>query len=229
MIIHLDAVSGSKSTQALEYLAIALAQTSMHTALQLNFIILAAMEDYQPETTRGMPNPNANPDRYLRCARILQNIERAVVYGTVVLTGEEEHALASRANLTKDKITELYDHERYERAKRLSPIVNSSQKLSSNKSGILMFKRLERKSSTSRKVWKRRYFTVHQRVLFCYKNDQSNVPLRSLPLADCIVEQADSAKYSYSFSVICRSTGARFQLRAVDQTSFQEWMAFFQK
>jgi hypothetical protein len=74
---------------------------------QLNWILLAAMADYQPETAAGDWNPNSHPVFYKRCARMLQvsgvgrpkspegmmsfcildqNIERCVVYGSPELT-----------------------------------------------------------------------------------------------------------------------------------------------
>lgn len=111
MIIHLEI---DWPIQALERFALVVCQSSLHVALQvmkrwtqpdvpcrhssfacrcrfarvpqLNWILLAAMEDYQPEDAAGNTNPNRNPVFYTRCARMLQNIERCIVHGSPELT-----------------------------------------------------------------------------------------------------------------------------------------------
>jgi hypothetical protein len=57
-------------------------QQSLHVALQLNWILVAALEDYQPELVGGDPNPKANPTYFKRCIKLLQNVERIVALGS---------------------------------------------------------------------------------------------------------------------------------------------------
>ena len=79
MIIHLEA---KWDDAVLERLALIIAMHSIHFALQLNWILQGAMGDYQPELPSGEPNPKSNPLFYVRCVKILANIERCVVYGS---------------------------------------------------------------------------------------------------------------------------------------------------
>ena len=79
MIIHLE-VDWPSST--LEQFALVISQHSLHFALQFNWILVCALQDYQPETSSGEPNPTYNEVFYTRCIKLLQNMERCVVYGT---------------------------------------------------------------------------------------------------------------------------------------------------
>lgn len=54
---------------------------SLHFALQLHFILVGAMEDYQLEGSDGRRTAYGNPRYYRRCAKLLQNVHRCVVYG----------------------------------------------------------------------------------------------------------------------------------------------------
>lgn len=79
MIIHLEA---DWDEAILERFALVIAQQSQHFALQLTWILQGAIEDYQPETSEGRPNPGYNQLFYHRCITLLSNIERCVVYGS---------------------------------------------------------------------------------------------------------------------------------------------------
>ena len=79
MIIHLEA---DWDEAILERFALVIAQQSQHFALQLTWILQGAIEDYQPETVEGRPNPGYNQLFYHRCITLLSNIERCVVYGS---------------------------------------------------------------------------------------------------------------------------------------------------
>ncbi|KAG5183851.1 hypothetical protein JKP88DRAFT_143734, partial [Tribonema minus] len=78
MIIHLDV---DLSSTALEQFSLVVCQQSLHVALQLNWILVAALEDYQPESPDGGLNPKSNPTYFSRCIKLLQNVERIVALG----------------------------------------------------------------------------------------------------------------------------------------------------
>ena len=48
----------------------------MHFALQLHWIVAAAMEDYAPEDPGGAPNARAHARYFMRCAHLDANVER---------------------------------------------------------------------------------------------------------------------------------------------------------
>jgi phosphatidylinositol 4-kinase len=79
MIIHLEV---EWDDAILERFALVIAQQSIHFALQLNWILQGALQDYQPENASdGSPNAKYNPLFYTRCLKLLKNVERCVVYG----------------------------------------------------------------------------------------------------------------------------------------------------
>ncbi len=69
MIIHLEV---DWDDAILERFALIIAQQSLHFALQLNWILQGAIEDYQPELPSGQRNPQSNPLFYVRCCPLVQ-------------------------------------------------------------------------------------------------------------------------------------------------------------
>lgn len=223
LIIHLDTPNNIGSV-ALERLAVVISQVSIHTALQLNFLLLAALEDYESEGPTGMKNPNANLNRYYRCGRILNSIERTVVFGSPVLTKFEESRLLS--HLPSAKIAEMYDLEKTERV--LDLVLDDLPEVPSphddpSCSGELLYKRIVRKNAVSTKPWKPRYFAVEQRILFCYHDKENKTPLRSILLPFCKVGVLEN-KHPFAFYVENTHTNNKFLLRAKDQEQFDFWV-----
>lgn len=223
LVIHLE---GDSFLPSFELLLISLCQTSMHIALQLYFILLAAIEDYEPEDSQSMANETANLDRFFRCTRMLNDLERAVIYGTPALTTTEESKLLD--HISEDKMTELYEGDRVRRATALVPkaaLQVPGPTGGSTKSGTLLYKRIERKSRFHSKKWKPRFFSVQQRMFNCYHDEGATVPMRAVCLPDSLVEVSEGSKYEFAFSVTCHLTGNVFQLRAPDQAAFNSWMS----
>ena len=234
LIIHLDVDS---KTQSLERFAMVLCQNSVHTALQLSFLFSAALEDYQPETIHGLKNPECNPFYFKRCARLLQDVERAVIYGSQNLSNKEEKVLKRRMTAqlesgldSKQIEAELIDAKRIEVANALSRNTQIE-----NYDGLinepLMYKRVERKSIFSFKPWKQRHFQVDQRVLLCYREPHSVNPLRTIPLAACHVEVIEKdPKYGETrFDIINYSNNCRFQLMAKDKDQRDKWVTLLRR
>lgn len=106
MIIHLEV---DWDDAILERFALVIAQQSLHFALQLNWILQGALEDYKPELEDGSPNPTYSPTFYLRCLKLLRNAERCIVYGKP--RAQDLQRLYEQGKITKDemKIMELAD------------------------------------------------------------------------------------------------------------------------
>ena len=216
---------------------VVLSQTSIHTALQLCFMLTAAMEDYQPENADGKANPNANLDLYFRCARYLHNVECAVVFGTSTLTALESSQLAQLVPGTK--IIDLRDSEKKERADDIlrmsaksrislenlrSPNALSANLPGDSLAGSLFYKREFKKSVLVSKAWKNRYFRVHDKILLCYRNEGSKIPLRAISIHDFEVFSVKREKYSFQFELRCQGSGLKYQLRATDQIAYDYWI-----
>ena len=231
LVIHLDSDCIS---QSLERLLVILCQTSIHTALQLCFMLTAAMEDYQPENADGKTNPNANVDLYFRCARLLHNLECAVVFGSSTLTALESSQLA---HLVPG--TDLRASEKIERANEILRMSEKSRTSMENfrstnginkgspedsMAGFLFYKREFKKSLLVSKAWKNRYFRVHDKILLCYRNEGSKVLLRSIPIHDFEVYSVKREKHSFQFELRCQGSGLKYQLRATDQITYNYWI-----
>eukprot|EP01033_Poteriospumella_lacustris_P003043 gene3043-2228_t len=159
LVIHMEQ---NVHSPGLETLAMVICQTSMHCALQFSFMLIAAMEDYQPEIAKNKKNPTANAFYFARCARLLQDVERAVIYGSPNLTRADERIFKARAT-TGAETSDLRTFKRAELAHQLS--VEMPHSVDSVLNGLLYFKRVERKSMLHSKTWHQRYFVVDQRVL----------------------------------------------------------------
>jgi len=112
MIIHLEA---DWDEAILERFALVIAQQSQHFALQLTWILQGAIEDYQPETVEGRPNPSYNQLFYHRCITLLSNIERCVVYGSprsIELQRMYENGDISRAQYEQMKLEDRLNNAR---------------------------------------------------------------------------------------------------------------------
>ena len=112
MIIHLEA---QWDEAILERFALVIAQQSQHFALQLTWILQGAIEDYQPETAEGKPNPSYNQLFYNRCITLLSNIERCVVYGSprsIELQRMYEQGDISRAEYEQMKLEDRLNNAR---------------------------------------------------------------------------------------------------------------------
>ena len=107
MIIHLEV---EWDDAILERFALAIAQQSIHFALQLNWILQGALQDYQPEMDDGTPNEVYNPLFYTRCLKLLKNLERCVVYGKP--RAQELQRLYEKGEITKAEMEQLEHADR---------------------------------------------------------------------------------------------------------------------
>lgn len=115
MIIHLEA---DWDEAILERFALVIAQQSQHFALQLTWILQGAIEDYQPETSEGRPNPGYNKLFYHRCITLLSNIERCVVYGSP--RSIELHLMLERGEITRAEYEQMKLEDRLNNARQIT-------------------------------------------------------------------------------------------------------------
>jgi hypothetical protein len=224
LTIHLD---HANRIAELEYLLILIAQTSIHAALQLSFIFAAALEDFQPEIGRGQSNPNCNPFLFNRCARLLEDVERAVIYGSQTLSTAEQTVLERKRRNSDDPRAALKDVKREQMATSLSRMKSV---IDGQLSGDLFYKRLDRKSMLHTKKWKTRYFVVDKRVLSCFHDPHSVNPVRTMHLQNArVVEHEPHPKYEDTvFELINDATNTRFLLRAENSVKRRQWINVLQ-
>ena len=108
MIIHLEV---EWDDEILERFALVIAQQSIHFALQLNWILQGALQDYHPESSIDhSPNPTYNPKYYTRCLKLLRNVESCVVYGRP--RSQELQRLYMNGQINKAEMEQLEQADR---------------------------------------------------------------------------------------------------------------------
>ena len=220
MIIHLE--SGWDDA-ILERFSLVIAQQSIHFALQLNWILAGAIEDYQPELPDGTLNPTHNPLYYSRCVKLLTNIERVVVYRRP--RSQELQRLYEKGSISKSEMECL---ERADRRFTAMQITAASNKVDDEKEdfgGNLKYKRALRSSCFKFKRWKTRYFVIEERMLNCY-NTEGGTLRRSMPMEGATIEPMKQSKYPNMFSVTNRSF--EFRMRASSKEDMNKWITMLE-
>lgn len=212
MLIH----AHSNTQNSFEHLVILLCQSSLHTALHISFILFAALEDYQSEDMNGKPNPNSNPNLFAYCARILHNVERAVVQGDLVtLLIENSHEFVQNETSFRQQFAQDIV--------QLSQVSRSQGVSTELKRGSLLFKRAKRQSF-QRKLWKQRWFRIEEKVLYCYQDNNYTILRRALPLQDCRVDIVQNKHHENCFEIFSPITNTLFKLQAQSLDEMQQWI-----
>jgi hypothetical protein len=83
-------VNHHKRNEALEMLLALIAETSTQTAFKLSLYFSSCLQDYQSELPSGEINPSSNSFLFCKCARLLEDVERAVIYGSQIISPDEK-------------------------------------------------------------------------------------------------------------------------------------------
>ncbi|CAM9635430.1 unnamed protein product, partial [Sphacelaria rigidula] len=232
MIIHLDV---NLPSSALEQFALVVCQQSLHVALQLNWILVAALEDYHAELPDGSHNKKANTTYFNRCAKLLQqNVERIIALGAPSAAELEE--LYATGQLSRNEVETRRLAERKKQAEKVisSPkegIVAESDNL--RVKGWLWHKRWHKRGFPHKSSWLRRWFEVEDRVLYCYKDqgeskEGSRIKRAAvLYQASVVVCNYKDGKYPHYFEV--HSPMGNMRLRADDEAGKEAWVSSLQK
>lgn len=223
LIIHIQNETASKQ---LEILLSTLCQVSIHVAIQIYFLLHASLEDYQPEDAKGMPNPHYSPPLFRRCAKLLAHVQRAVFYGSPVLTIDGQTRIQKQALL--GNIVEVGDYVRNEMSSKIT-LIGERDTNKETFSGFLLYKRSTKKSPFHSKHWKMRYFLISQQVLYCYRNDANlkATPIRAIILPQYrvqVVSIGKEYKHPFTFIIYSKSTSVKYMLRAPDKATMNEWV-----
>ena len=224
MIIHLEV---DWPTAALEQFVLIVCQHSLHFALQLHFILVGAMEDYQVEGMDGRRTAHGNGRYYRRCAKLLQNVHRCVVYGAPRVRHLED--LYRSGKLSKTELEEMGIAERrFQAAQMLDPSeLTVGGKELSVLEGHLSYKRHVRRSCCHSKGWKQRWFKIQDRVLYCYNNKEGGRLHRAVPLEAAVVSIIPNPRHEHYFEVSPAATGAMsvvYMLKADSEDEMQKWV-----
>lgn len=241
MIIHLEV---DWDDAVLERLTLVIAQQSLHFALQLNWILQGALEDYQPElppdfegeghaAIGGVPNPNYNPDVYSRCLNLLRNVERCVVYGKPRAATLQR--LYEQGKITQKELIILEQADRRFNALQITENEPDAGEFSSEQrlDGLvsvqlptpLHVKGKKEKTDTKVAQWVQRYCTLDKHVLNCYKSAseccQGNLTLdRAMSLERAVISpdtMGSSQEQSMTLHIVTRSYQFRLRFSKVEE------------
>jgi hypothetical protein len=221
MILHLEI---QWKTSFLEQFALMISQQSLHLALQMYWILVASMQDYQPENDEGLPNPTSNPELFIRCATLQNNLERSVVFGSPHCS-DLEHQYAAGI-LTKDQLQDKEIEDRKLAARQF--IEEGKKSLESVVEGVLWYKRWNRTSRYAPKGWTKRKFRVQNRVLICYSEDGKRM-IRAIPLVHTQTLSVDHYKFQNYFEVREQKRERVWKMRAESPEEMKKWMDCLQK
>lgn len=248
MIIHLEV---DWDDAVLERLTLVIAQQSLHFALQLNWILQGALEDYQPElppdfkgeghaAIGGVPNPNYNPAVYSRCLNLLRNVERCVVYGKPRAATLQR--LYEQGKITQKELIILEQADRRFNALQITEDKDdisehfSEQKLDGwvavQMPTPLDIKGKKEKAGTkaAQAQWVQRYCTLDRHVLNCYKSAseccQGNLTLdRAMSLERAVISpDKGGSKKHQSMTLHIETRSYQFRLRFAKPEEARLWL-----
>lgn len=218
MIIHLEA---EWDDNIIERISLMISQQSLHFALQLNWILQGAIEDYQPELPDGSINPSYNPLFYSRCIKLLTNIERSVVYRK---RSSEFQRMYEKGIITKNEKLKLEQGDRLFDAELIIGDNNAGEAFG----GTLLYKRKIRRKYLSSKGWKSRYFAIEERMLNCYS--KKGGPLnRSMPLEGATVKKLEDPRKRYKNLFVVSNRTFSFNIRAKSEADMDKWIKMLQE
>jgi hypothetical protein len=215
MIIHLEA---EWDDAILERFSLIIAQQSLHFALQLNWILQGAIEDYQPELPDGNFNPNYHPLYYSRCIKLLTNMERTVVYRKP--RSAELQRLYEKGKISKHEVQELEHADRRFHALQMTASDGEEEE---SFGGDLMYKRTVRTACYKPKQWKTRYFAIEEHMLNCYSTKGGGL-VRSMPLEGAHIEAVANHPKKYKNLFLVSNRSFEFRMRAPSEEDMAKWL-----
>jgi phosphatidylinositol 4-kinase len=245
MIIHLEV---DWDDAILERFALVIAQQSLHFALQLNWILQGALQDYRPELpidegdqkVCAEPNPTYNPVFYPRCLKLLRNVERCVVYG-------KPRAAALQRLYEQGKITkkELFVLEQADRRFNALQITAADDDLEA--AGDSMQPKLDgwvdvqlptssnkkrnnnKKSNSGSDEYVQRFCSLEKHVLNCFKSAGGCSQMLRLDRAMSLELAVISRDKKQPMILTVRTRTYQFRLRFAKEEEAKLWMRRMQE
>ena len=169
------------------------------------------------ELESGRANPDSNPVLYLRCAELMHNLERAVVFGSPRCGDFEKLYAAGR--LTKEELQELELADRRFAAAQLSGGDEDVTVIE----GVLGYKRWTRSNPMQRKKWQDRLFKIKYRTLLCYRLSDNKLK-RAIPLHHTTVVVVKHHDHQFYFELQEKKRDRVYKLYAQDQATMDKWV-----
>ena len=180
-------------------------------ALQLFWMLFASLQENRPK--RG-----GSRSKYVRCARLIVELEQCVVYGTHPnLEGKTAELMRECASVTDAVLGGV-------------PTASDSKVGEISISGTLK-KKGGGFSRFGRRNWHQRYCEVRDRVFYYYNQPDSasashhfDKPKGSMALNTATITAPKSSRYEHYFVLTCKQTGLVFHLQAASAAEMKHWI-----
>jgi len=230
MIIHLEV---EWDDAILERFALVIAQQSIHFALQLNWILQGALQDYQPELDDGTPNEVYNPRFYTRCLKLLKNVERCVVYGKP--RAQELQRLYEKREITKAEMDLLEQADRRFNALQITSNLDDASRVEGDLDGWLQVQLPKYKnhlngntansgSSNAENSYVQRYCVLDRHVLNLY-TEPKGCSSGALKLERALaLDRSEIAAGTQPMVIIIQHPRYEFRIRCTSQEDHTLWL-----
>ncbi|CEG47360.1 Phosphatidylinositol kinase (PIK-H1) [Plasmopara halstedii] len=221
MVMHLDC---EVPTDDIEQFMLLLAQSSVHLALQLFWVIYATLDENRPKTV------SSNPRTFSRCARLLLALEQCFVYGSPASRQASE--LLNRQSISRDEMEQiLMADRRFFAAQQRSTDLNSAGNTVENVapiSGGWLFKKGGGTSRMGRRNWTMRWCRLEQRILLVFKKPTHTRPRAAIPLHGAQLHIVENKRPFY-FEINLRFSETKAKFSAATADELATWVAYLRK
>ncbi|KAG7376840.1 Phosphatidylinositol 4-kinase beta [Phytophthora pseudosyringae] len=219
MVVHLER---ELPMENMEQFVLLLSQSSVHFALQLFWMIYAALDENRPK--RGGNNPRT----FARCARLLLALEQCFVYGSPAARQASE--LLTRQSISRDEMEQILLADR-----RFFAVQQSSTDAASGVEGGLapisggwLLKKGGGTRTMGRRNWTLRWCRLEKRILLVFSKPTDSQPRAAIPLHGAKVHVVENKRpFYFEIAHDFSETKAKFAATTADELS--TWVAYIQK
>ncbi|DBA02906.1 TPA: hypothetical protein N0F65_005933 [Lagenidium giganteum] len=214
MVIHLEK---ELPIEAMEQFVLLLSQSSAHFALQLFWIIYAALDENRPKR-------NGNAKTFARCAQLLLALEQCFVYGSPVARKASE--LLTRQSISKAEMEQILMADRRFFAAQ-SALENKDQ--AQDVAEGWLFKKGGGTRKIGRRNWNLRWCRIERRMLLIFTNPGDAQARSGVPLDRAEVRVVDNPKHPFYFELIHEFSETKFKFAAQNQEELTVWLHHLNK
>ncbi|GLD99862.1 hypothetical protein PINS_up008590 [Pythium insidiosum] len=211
MVIHFDK---ELPIDAMEQFVLLLSQSSVHLALQLFWIIYAALDENRPKRS-------GNPKTFARCAQLLLALEQCLVYGSPVV--REAAELFTRNSISRAEMEQILAADRRFFAAQSSLDCTEGVTERAAHEGWL-FKKGGGTSTMGRRNWKRRWCRIEKRILLVFAKPTDEHPRTSVPLDRAEVVVVENPKHPFYFELTHDFSETKMKFAAQSHDELIAWV-----
>ncbi|TMW55171.1 hypothetical protein Poli38472_013933 [Pythium oligandrum] len=218
MVIHLDK---ELPIEDMEQFVLLLSQSSVHFALQLFWIVYAALDEHRPKL-------NGNPRTFSRCTKLLLVLEQCLVYGSPV--AREANELLLRNNISKAEMEQIMLADRRFFAAQSAMDkgdVALDASVAANTGGPAegwLYKKGGGTSKMGRRNWKLRWCRIERRMLLVFSRPTDTFPRTAVALDRAELHVVQNPKHPFYFELEHEFSETKMKFAAQSQEDLVNWI-----